>query len=326
MSISWWDALSNRTSGKRRPVRPRVSPKKPRSRPLFLEPLEDRCVPATFNVNTLADLSLAAGVNANGTIGTSSTITLRSAIQAANHTPGDNTINLTVAGGYKLSLVGTAGETDNLAGELAILPTGGNLVIQNTSGGGATIDGNNAVRDLDINPNITTPAMKSTVTITGVTVANGIAQPADGAAGSGGGIRDQGPISLTLNNDVLTNNYATADGGGVSMENLVSTPWALTLNATTVSNNHAGDAGGGVETDGKGKVVINGGQITGNSTVNQGGGVWLDATADGVASVTITNPGTGYIAAPTVTFSAPRTRAARRPPASPLLPAAWSPA
>ena len=129
--------------------------------------------------------------------------------------------------------------------------------------------------------------MKSTVTITGFTITNGLAQPSDGAAGSGGGIRDQGPISLTLNNDVVTNNYATADGGGVSMENSVSTPWTLTLNNSTVSNNHAGDAGGGVETDGSGKVIINAGTlITGNTTVNQGGGVWLDAiNPPGVATL-----------------------------------------
>ena len=186
--------------------------------------------------------------------------------------------------------MGTSGETDNLAGELAILPTNGNLLIQNTSGGGTTIDGNNAVRDLDINPNITTPAMKSTVTIIGITITNGLAQPNDFAAGSGGGIRDQGPISLTLNNDVLTNNYATADGGGVSMENLVNTPWTLTLNATTVTYNHAGDAGGGVETDGTGKVFINAGSlIAGNGTVNQGGGVWLDAVSGGSATLNVTD-------------------------------------
>ena len=186
------------------------------------------------------------------------------------------------------------------------------------------------------------------MTITGVTITNGIAQPNDFAAGSGGGIRDQGPISLTLNNDLITNNYATADGGGVSMENSpVSTPWALTLNNTTVSDNHAGDAGGGVETDGTGKVIINGGRHhrqlhrqPGRRRLarrhrrrrgqrhhhrprhrlhrradrhlqrpqNAGG-----TTATGVATitggvvtgVTITNPGSGYTAAPTVTFSPP---------------------
>src|SRR6266404_6321771 len=74
-----------------------------------LEHLEDRLVPAVFNVNSLADiLNPAAGV-----------VTLRSAIEAANATPGGNTINLTVPGTYQITLAATAGEVDNAAGEFA---------------------------------------------------------------------------------------------------------------------------------------------------------------------------------------------------------------
>ena len=65
-----------------------------------VEMLEDRCVPATFNVNSLADiLTPPAG-----------TVTLRSAIQAANTTPdaNGNTINLTVPGVYQITLPPTA--------------------------------------------------------------------------------------------------------------------------------------------------------------------------------------------------------------------------
>src|SRR6516164_3440162 len=110
---------------------------------LALETLEDRCVPAVFNVNSLADiLNPGPGV-----------VTLRSAIQQANQTPGGNTIDLTVAGTYKITLPGTPGETDNAAGEFAILPTGGDLTIQNTSGGTVVVDGNNLSRVFDINPN-----------------------------------------------------------------------------------------------------------------------------------------------------------------------------
>ena len=58
------------------------------------------------------------------------------------------------------------------------------------------------------------------MTLQGFTIQNGVASAGRaGAAGSGGGIRDQGNASLTLNNMVITNNIATADGGGVSMEN-----------------------------------------------------------------------------------------------------------
>ena len=269
---------------------------------LGLEQLEERAVPAVFNVNSLADiLNPGPGV-----------VTLRSAIQAAD-TGADttNTINLLVSGDYKITLRGTPGETDNAAGEFAITPQAGNLTILNATVGQVTVDGNHLARVFDINPGDTDiPATKFTVTLTGITVTNGIAvDPAnlDGPGSSGGGIRDQGNTSLTLNNVTVTANTASADGGGISMENLVSTPWTLTVNNSVISHNHAGDAGGGIETDGSGKVFVNSGTvINGNTTNNQGGGIWLDATMDGVGDVTITNPGTGYVTAPTVTFSAPQ--------------------
>src|SRR5262245_1924013 len=120
----------NRWFGGRRPER------RYRARPQ-LELLEARLAPAVFNVNSLADLSIATGVNPDGTIiGQGNTVTLRSAIQAANANSGagGNTINLTLAGTYKIIQAGTPGETDNLKGEFSIFPTkpNGNLTIVNT--------------------------------------------------------------------------------------------------------------------------------------------------------------------------------------------------
>jgi hypothetical protein len=104
--------------------------------------MEDRLAPAVFNVNSTADiLDPAAGI-----------VTLRSAIEAANATPGGNTINLTVPGVYSITLPGTPGEVDNAAGEFAISSAGGNLTIQNTSGGAVTVNGNHLARVFDINP------------------------------------------------------------------------------------------------------------------------------------------------------------------------------
>ena len=157
MSFFWRNAPSSPASLTSRIGRRRTAPKKSRRPALYLEALEDRCVPATFNVNTLADLSLAAGVNANGTIGTSSTITFRSAIQAANNTPGDNTINLTVAGDYRLTLTPT---NTNVVG--AVVTTGETTAytsaptVSFTGGGGsgaagfATINGAGAVTAVTI--------------------------------------------------------------------------------------------------------------------------------------------------------------------------------
>src|SRR5438445_4765696 len=108
--------------GRSRPFRKPSLPNSARRTRLVLEALEDRFAPAVFNVNSLADiLNPPAG-----------TVTLRSAIQAANATFGDNTINLTVAGTYKITIPGS-GEDNNTTGDFDILGKagGGNLTIQN---------------------------------------------------------------------------------------------------------------------------------------------------------------------------------------------------
>lgn len=103
---------------------------------LHAEVLAERIAPAVFNVNSTADiLSPPAGI-----------VTLRSAIQGANATPGADTINLTVPGTYGILLAG-ANEESNATGDFDILPSG-NLSIVNTSGGQVTISGNN--RDLSL--------------------------------------------------------------------------------------------------------------------------------------------------------------------------------
>jgi hypothetical protein len=276
----------------------------PRSRRprLNVECLEDRLAPAVFNVNSLADLSIAAGVNSDGSIiGQGTTVTLRSAIQAANANSGagGNTINLTLPGTYKITLAGAAGETDNLQGELSIFPTtpNGNLTIVNTSGGAAIVDGNHLNRVFDINAGATNnAATQFLVTMQGFTIENGDALDAanpDGPTSTGGGIRDQGNTSLTLNTMLFTNDVSSADGGGVVMENSVNIgTWVLTINNCMFTNNHAGDTGGGFDTDGTGTVVVNNSVFTGNTDVNQGAGIYIDTIAVGAtfpgASMTLT--------------------------------------
>lgn len=253
-----------------------------RTRPA-LEALEDRWAPAVFSVNSLADvLNPGPGV-----------VTLRSAIQAANATPGDDVIRLTTPGTYKITLAG-AGEDHNATGDFDILAGAGNLTIVNASGGRVVIDGGGHDRIFDINPTFDANNPNATapfkVTLQGLTLQHGVAAPfGDGTMG-GGAIRDTGNASLELDNCVVTNNRAAGAGGGILMQNTVNTPWALTLNNTVVSYNHAGDAGGGIDTIGSGKVFVSGSQLVGNTCVNQGAAIWLD-TIDG-ASATLTLTGT----------------------------------
>jgi hypothetical protein len=269
---------------------------------LSIDPLEDRCVPATFRVNTLADtvaVNLVTGQDASGNI------SLRSAISAANATPGGNTILLTEQGIYRITIPG-AGEDLNMTGDFDILPSGGNLTIENASGGKVAVDGGGLDRVFDINPTAGPTPTGYLVTFQNLTIQDGVAVTTtgnpDGPDASGGGIRALGATSVTLNNVNLLNNSATADGGGIVMENAqISTKWTLTVNGGTISGNHAGDAGGGIDSDGGGKVNINGAVISNNTSTNQGAGIWLDAVGPGnVATIAVTNGGMGYTTAPTV--------------------------
>jgi predicted outer membrane repeat protein len=229
--------------------------------------------------------------------------TLRSAIEAANATPGNNTINLMRSGTYQITIPpatpdDTPATEDNSTGDFDIIPNAGSpagstLTIQNRSGGRAAVSGNGLDRIFDINPNNATPPTNFTVILKGFTIENGIASPGDGAAGSGGGIRDQGNVNLTLTNMVVTHDNATADGGGLVMFNMTQGSWTLTINNSTFSDDHAGDAGGGIDTDGAGTVIINNSLITGNTDVHQGAGVYIDvafaSSAPDGANMTMTN-------------------------------------
>jgi predicted outer membrane repeat protein len=275
-----------------------------RRRRLRVDFLEDRTVPAVFRVNSLADLSLSPGVNTStGEITGTHTVTLRSAVEAANATPGSNTILLTRAGMYRITIPpavpdDTPPTEDNLSGDFDILPNaasaaGSTLKIVNASGGAVTVSGNHLDRVFDINPDDLAPPAGFGVVLQGFTITDGNASPGDGAAGSGGGIRDEGNVNLTLKTMVVTRNNATADGGGLVMFDTVEGTWTLTLTNTVVSNNHAGDAGGGIDTDGTGTVVIAGARVLANTDINQGAGIYIDvatgSTDPSGADMTLTN-------------------------------------
>ena len=150
---------------------------------------------------------------------------LRAAISFANSNPGGNVIDLMTPGVYKISIpnVGGVGEDQNQTGDFDILPGGGNLTIDNTSGGPVTVSGGGLDRVFDINPNLNfdpnNPTPKFTVTMEGFTITDGYAfspnfTDGNGAQGSGnnpadvvgGAIRDNFNASLTLENMNISGN------------------------------------------------------------------------------------------------------------------------
>jgi hypothetical protein len=199
-----------------------------------LEALEDRTVPSTLTVTN----NLDTGVAGDGS--------LRGEIAAANS--GD-TIN------FDSSL---AGQTITLTnGELAITQS---LDIEGPGAGLLTVSGNNATRVFDVNAG-------ATVTIAGMTIADGLANGSSiGHTSAGGGILNAG--DLTLTGDVVSNNQAVGaaaqvvlggnigGGGGGGIANL----GALTVSASVFTGNEAVGADGSIGTgagSGSGGAILN---------------------------------------------------------------------
>ncbi len=212
-----------------------------------LDALEQRTVPANLVVTTTAD---AAAVNpAVSELTASGDVSLRSAVQRADFLGGTNSITLpSAAPPYKLTLTGT-GEDQATTGDLDIDNLGGNAAAFNLTiqGGGAAttiIDGNLTDRVFQIFPNVT-------VSLTGVTVQNGLAPSGDTGLGGprdsfGGGILNEG--SLTLTDCVVQNNAAqglSVDGtsnllaGNGSGGGMFTSGPSLTLLRTRVLTNQA---------------------------------------------------------------------------------------
>jgi CSLREA domain-containing protein len=249
----------------------------PRRRPTF-DLLEDRLVPATFLVTTTLDV-----VDAND-----GKLSLREAINAANASPGADTI-LVPAGVYHLALPGA--DDTNAAGDFDVT---GSTVFQGAGAGATVIDGQRLDRVFDVRG--TDPSSIS-VTFQGLTVRNGLADD-----GGGGGIR-VGDADLTVQDCAITDNRTTGFGGGISNAALAATG-NVTLVRSTVTRNVAGQGGGVVVLDTPAdpqfvltvrdstiehnlataaggifavKVNLTGSTVSGNqASVNNGGGIFTN--------------------------------------------------
>lgn len=214
---------------------------------LRAECVEDRCVPATFTVNTLADtVDADPGVTS-----------LREAIVAANDQAGDDVIDYGVTGTINLT-----GPLPDLSSNIQLLgPGAANLTVRRDTGG---------------DYRIFTIASDTTVEFDGMTIANG------NALGDGGAIYATGN-SLTVNNCTLSGNtarleyviydeffpegYTEIDGSGGG---IYSSGGTLSINNSTLVDNTAGEVGGGICCT-TGTLIISGSILVENDSIWGGG-------------------------------------------------------
>jgi hypothetical protein len=253
--FSWIRSRHSRPAARPRP-----------SRRLSLEPLEDRCVPAAFTVNSTSDaVAPPAG-----------TVTLRSAITAANATDEADTIN------FDASLTG---QTITLGAALPAITH--DLTITGLGQNSQTVSGAGLFRIIDLAAGVTASVTDltltrgssggvgtmggavrntgGTLTLDHVTVSQSVADLL------GGGIFNGSGGITTINNSRLTGNGATAvifAGGAVASES-----GTVTINASTVSNNTASE-GGGLFCEAPGTMILNRATISENTaTLGSGGGI-----------------------------------------------------
>jgi hypothetical protein len=138
-------------------------------------------------------------------------------------------------------------------------------------------------RDTGGNYRIFTVPSGSTVSISGLTIANGHTDP----YGIGGGIYNQG--TLTVSNCTVTQNYAGDAGGGGILNH-----GSLTLSNCTVTQNQSYGDGGSDPSDGGGisnwgTATVNNCTITNNTANGFGGGVANEGAAVTGGTMTIAN-------------------------------------
>jgi len=224
---------------------------------------------AVFNVTSNAD----NGANA-----------LRQAIIDANAAAGADTITFAAA----------------LSGSTITLTTGEMLIsdsvdIQGLGSANLTVDADTSSRVFYVYNPSPTP---TNVTISGLTLANGLSVVAgDPPASSGGAIRDVGE-NLTLDDVHVENSTAGGDGGGVAFFGIDSTSGynpvsaTLTIQNSTISGNTAefvdvpnqidqGGCGGGVWAGGVYNVLIDNTTLSNNRARCNGGGVFGTYFQDG---------------------------------------------
>ncbi len=170
-----------------------------------LESLEDRTVPSTFRVTNLNDSGPGS---------------LRAAVAAADSTSG-------AVIDFAPNLHGTIGLTSgqlNLTSSMSVNGPGASKL---------TVSGNNASRVFDI-------SNSATVSIAGLTVANGSAMSTtDPSQQGGGGLLNEPGATVYLTNDVFSNNRALVASGAVENAGGPGGPATAIISGTTFIGNQA---------------------------------------------------------------------------------------
>jgi hypothetical protein len=253
MSISsfaqWLRALKSRDHLKYAPI----SSSGVLSRRPALESLEDRLAPAAFVVASTSDSGAGS---------------LRQAILSANALGGDNTIVLSGVHGT----ISLNSPLANLSSNLSIVGPGRNLLTVQRGTASATPSFG-----------IFHVTQGATVSIVGLTIANG-------SAVDGGGIFNQG--TLTLLDDTINGNTAGDIGGGIANGSFFpSSSGTLTVIDSTISNNtnaSRGEGAGGIDSEGGSLTVINS-TISGNRAIlsHSAGGIGVYGGTAAISHSTI---------------------------------------
>jgi hypothetical protein len=207
---------------------------------LMAAPMAAFAAPASVNVPCTDQAALVAAIN------------------AAN-TAGGGTINLAQGCHYLLGPAGDLGNGNGLPAVITRITVNGN---------GATIDGTNSVRVLEVDGPDGNLSLQN-LTITG------------GSADIGGGIENVGG-TVTLNHTQVTGNTAVLAGGGIASATFDPASVArLTLNNSAVTGNSqtlvpgppgTGGVGGGGIVNLLGTVTLNSSQVNSNSAQGFAGG------------------------------------------------------
>jgi CSLREA domain-containing protein len=227
---------------------------------------------ATFTVNATTDIG---GSCAPG----SPTCTLRAAIQAANATAGASTVTVP-AGTYLLSqstpcAIRTNGDTQIRSVSIVALCITGQLTINGAGLGVTIIDAQQLDRVLVV-------AADAVAQVNGVTLQDGsmnINSYPFGGNGGGGGINNQG--TLSLNSCALLNNTGINFGGGI---------WSvgpLNINGCSLINNTIQHGDGGAIYAAYGNVSISNSALHGNFASGGGGAILNQNATVSITSSTI---------------------------------------